>query len=298
MRLRSILILPFLLISAGCARLDNAFYAPTSIEKYELGNYTGEVDFRTEDRYKIPDSLIHVISFESKGPDETEPTRISGVYIGSVSRIQTDTVIMYCHGKRDHMDFYWPRAELLANTGGKNHYGVLMIDYRGYGLSEGKPTESGLYADVDAGLQWLKTQGLTNNRLVIYGFSLGTAPATMLTANPRSITPAKLLLEAPFATADAIVQDASGIGLYASYFTDLKINNSDEIRKVAQPFLWIHGEADDFLNVNSQGQVVYDHHSGAYKEAVRVPAAGHSNVPNTMGFEKYLEAVNRFISRH
>lgn len=82
------------------------------------------------------------------------------------------------------MDFYWSRVQLLANTGGKNHYGVLMVDYRGYGLSEGKPTEEGLYADVDARLQWLKTSWLSNERLVMYGFSLGSAPATKSTAAP------------------------------------------------------------------------------------------------------------------
>ena len=263
---------------AGCARLDDSFFDASKISEYKLHDYSGEVDFHLDDSYRIPDSLIHVFTLPSKAPGESSATTIYAVYIGSLSRIATDTVIMYCHGKKDHMDFYWPRAELLANTAGKNHYGVLMVDYRGYGMSEGSPTEDGLYADVDAALQWLKSNGLSDNRLLMYGFSLGTAPATKLTAEPRSMNPSRLLLEAPFASAEAIVQDAAGLALYGSYFTDLKINNGEEIKKVQQPFCWIHGIDDDFLSVSSQGEVVYNHHQGPYKEAHKIPGAGHNDL--------------------
>jgi pimeloyl-ACP methyl ester carboxylesterase len=195
------------------------------------------------------------------------------------------------------MDFYWPRAQLLANTRGKNHYGVLMIDYRGYGLSEGKPSENGLYADVDAGLQWLKSNGLTNNRLMIYGFSMGTAPAVKLTAQPQSMTPSKLMLEAPMASAQVMLQDASGLSLPAEYATDLSINNAENIKLVQQPLFWIHGVDDDFLAIQTQGEVVYKNYQGTYKEAHRITGAGHSNIPPVFGFQNYLKAVGDFIIR-
>jgi pimeloyl-ACP methyl ester carboxylesterase len=284
----------------GCARLDSSFFNPgnTKMTAYKLDSYTGGTDFKLSGNYKIADSFVHVFTLNSKGPGEASPTKIYAVYIGDMSRISTDTVIMYCHGNKDHMDFYWPRAELLANTNGKNNYGVMMVDYRGYGLSDGKPTEEGLYADVDASLQWLQLNGLTNNRLVIYGFSLGTAPATKLTAEPRSMTPSKLMLEAPFASADNIVQDASGLALYASFFTNLKINNAKEIKSVQQPFFWIHGEDDHYLSIITQGEPVYNNYKGVYKEAHRIPGADHGSVPNTFGFQNYLKAVGDFIRKH
>jgi pimeloyl-ACP methyl ester carboxylesterase len=233
---------------------------------------------------------------QSKAPGETEATKIYAVYIGNPQRITTDTVIMYCHGNKDHLDFYWPRAQLLANTKNKNRYGVMMVDYRGYGLSEGKPSEEALYADVDAALQWLKSRGLTNNRLIMYGFSMGSAPATKLTAEPRSMTPSKLMLEAPMASAEAMVRDASGLALPGSFATDLKINNAEIIKKVKQPLFWIHGVEDDFLGMKTQGEVVFKNHTGL-KEAHRIPDAGHSNVPNKFGFQNYLKAVGDFISK-
>ena len=153
----------------GCARLDDNLFNPNEneITAYNLGNYTGEVDFKLDAAYDIPANKVHLFALDSKAPGEAQATTIHAVYIGDRQRIATDTVIVYCHGNKDHMDFYWPRAQLLANVNGKNRYGVLMIDYRGYGLSEGEPSEEALYADVNAGLQWLAAQGLTGNRLVM-----------------------------------------------------------------------------------------------------------------------------------
>lgn len=291
--------LSFAIVLTSCMRLDdNLFNAnKNKITEYKLNNYTGEVDFKLDASYNIPNNLVQIVTLASKASNESTPTKIYGVYIGDVNRIATDTVIMYCHGNKDHMDFYWPRAQLLANTRAKNRYGVMMVDYRGYGLSEGEPSENALYTDVDAALQWLKANGLSNNRLIMYGFSMGTAPATKLTAEPRSLTPAKLMLEAPMASAEAMVQDASGLALPGSFFTDLKINNAEIIRKVQQPFFWIHGTDDDFLPMKTQGELVFKNYQGSYKIPYRIAGAGHSNVPSIFGFQNYLKAVGDFINR-
>lgn len=282
----------------GCLRLDENLFNQTKLDSYKLDNYTGEVDFRLDYSYAIPDSLVHIFTLQSKTADESAATTIYAIYLGNINTISTDTVIMYCHGNRDHMDFYWQRAKLLANTGSKNRFGVMMIDYRGYGMSEGKPTESGMYEDVNSALKWLKAKGLSDSRLVMYGFSLGSAPATKLTAEPRALTPSKLLLEAPFANAETMVQDASGLSMPGSFFTDLKINNAEEIRSVQQPFFWIHGEADDFLSISTHGQVVYDNYQGTYKEAHRIAGAGHSTIPATVGFTEYMRIIKNFITQH
>jgi pimeloyl-ACP methyl ester carboxylesterase len=287
-----------LLALSSCLRLDDNLFNKTKLTEYKLDNYTGEVDFTLDYSYHIPDNLVHLFTLASQGSDESSATAISAIYIGDIDSIATDTVIMYCHGNKDHMDFYWQRAKLLANTKGKNRFGVLMIDYRGFGMSEGKPTENGLYADVDAGLKWLKNNGLTNDRLVIYGFSMGTAPATKLSAEPRSMKPCKLMLEAPFASAEVMVQDATGLALPGTMVTDLKINNGEEIKSVQQPFFWIHGVEDDFLSITTHGEVVYANYTGTYKEAHRIPNAGHSTIPTTMGFQTYSNAVGDFITQH
>lgn len=273
----------------SCLRLDDNLFNPSRISSYKLDRYEGEKDFELDESYKIPDSLIYLFTLKSGSND------IYALYIGSLANISQDTVIMYCHGNRDHMDFYWQRAKLLANTGGKNRFGVMMIDYRGYGLSQGKATEEGLYEDVDAAMQWLRKKGLTEDRLVMYGFSLGTAPATELTANLTSLKPSKLILEAPFASAEVMVQDASALALPSSFFTNLKIDNAEEIKKVQQPFLWLHGTKDNFLSIKTHGEIVFKNYTGIKGIAMRVDGANHNNVPVVLGFEKYKKAIFDFI---
>lgn len=283
---------------SSCLRLDdNLFNNDNTIAAYLLDEYEGEVDFRLGPEYDIPPQLIHEFTLQSQTAQETNSTNIAAIYIGALNRISQDTVILYCHGNRDHMDFYWQRAKLLAHSGGKNRYSVLMMDYRGYGLSEGKPTEEGMYADVASAIDWLQSNGLTGERLIAYGFSLGSAAATDVAANPSKykLRPAKLILEAPFASTSVMVQDASLLSMPSSFFTNAKVNNADKIRSVTQPFLWIHGINDAFLNIKTHGEVVYKNYGGTASFPQRIPGADHSDVPKVMGFESYNHTIAQFI---
>jgi pimeloyl-ACP methyl ester carboxylesterase len=291
MRTLSIITIAFLAVS--CLRLDSNLFNPTKIDQYLLNDFSdGEISQFMHDSTDIPDSLISLFTLQSD--DNGNTANIYAVYIGDPDRIATDTVILYCHGNAANMDKYWNRAEILANVGHKNRFGVLMLDYRGYGMSEGTPSESGLYADVNAAMLWLRNMGLRGDRLIMYGFSLGTAPATELTANPTILTPAKLILEAPFASAEKLVQDGAHISMQSAYYTDLKIDNAEEIKKVQQPFLWIHGEDDDFLKI-AHGELVAKNYQGVKKVERRVPLAVHNNVPGVMGLGIYMDLILDFI---
>lgn len=290
------LLLLFLYFFCSCLKLDSNLYNnDNSIKEYKLDAYTGEQDFKLDDSYLISQNKIHLFTLSSQTKDESKAVSIKVIYLGDPETISTDTVILYCHGNKWHMDFYWQRAKLLAHVNGKNRYGVLMMDYRGFGLSEGKPTEDGMYADVEACMKWLKEKGLTNERLIIYGFSLGSAPACELSANPGTLTPSKLILEAPFGSSAIMVQDASQLNMPADYFTDVKIDNAEEIKKVKQAFLWLHGTNDNFLNYKTHGEVVYNNYAGSSKSKQLVDGADHGEVPAKMGFELYLKTLGDFV---
>ena len=286
----------WLVFFSSCLRLDsNLFNLGEKIKEYKLDLYSGEQDFRLDQSYNIPDSLIHLFTLSSKLPDENEAKKIYAIYIGRIQDIATDTVIMYCHGNKWHMDFYWQRAKLLAHSGGKNRFGVLMIDYRGYGLSEGEPSEEGLYADTDAALQWLKLNGLSNDRLIFYGFSMGSAPVCELTSKPRTMSPKKIILEAPFASADVMAADGSQLNMPASFFTNLKIDNAEEIKNVQQDLCWMHGKNDLFLSYSTHGQLVFNNHAGSYKEYHLIEGADHGEIPEKVGFQQYNQIISNFI---
>ncbi len=286
-----IYLIALVLSFSSCLDLDPLLFNPnTDITEYKLDDFTGEQEIDV-DAYQVYDSLNTIFTIEVGEKKE----KIYAVYIGNIDRIQTDTVFLYLHGNAGHMDFYWPRAKLLANVHGQNNHGVLMIDYRGYGLSEGTPSEENLYEDTRAAISWLAEKGLTNERFLIYGFSLGSAPALEVTANGADLYPARVLLESPFASAEVMVQDGSGLALPGSLFTNLKIDNAEEVKKLTQPLYWIHGVDDDFLAIETHGEVVWSNYKTRAKVAHRIPGANHSDVPKIMGYEAYIKSLEDFI---
>jgi len=282
----------FSLLTISC-RMDSFLYNPAGLDEYLLDDYEGDLRFSLDSSYAVADSMIDLFTLSSSGQCEEET--IYCVYIGDQRRISQDTVILYCHGNAAHMDAYWQRAKLLANVGHKHRYGVLMLDYRGYGKSTGKPKEAGLYCDVNTCMEWLKGQGLSDDRLVIYGFSLGSAPATELTANARSMQPSKLILEAPFASGEYISQDASKLSLAGSFSHSLEVDNAVEIKKVEEPFLWMHGIDDAFIGIE-HGELVINNYQGVHLVTKRVERGEHSTVPLEMGFKNYTQTIADFIS--
>lgn len=131
----------------GCIKLNDIAFYNEPLSEYMLDDYNLELDLKLDSTYSVQN--IHEVSFLSG--DYT----IAAIYIGDISDIKNDTVILYSHGQTRHIDHYWQRAKLLANCGGKERFGVLIYDYRGYGKSEGIPTEEGMYEDVRAAMNWL-----------------------------------------------------------------------------------------------------------------------------------------------
>ncbi|MFM7024278.1 MAG: alpha/beta hydrolase [Flavobacteriales bacterium] len=294
--MRILLFTALVLLLQSCLRLDSNMYDNEKITAYRWDQYPGQTDFLLTTNYNIPAANMHELDLYSEDTVTGKTYKIKALYVGDFAKMNTDTVILYCHGNKQHMDFYWPRTKLLANVGGNSRFAVMTLDYRGYGLSEGEPTEEGMYQDVTAALEWLRSKGFTNNRVVMYGFSLGGASATKLIATPRSaLVPCKLILENPFASVDLMVQDAAQLAMPASYYTDLKLNVAEEIKKVQQPFMLLESENDKFLKPESHGYVVYKNYAGSYSEKHTVPDADHSTLQVKWGMGNYCEAVEAFI---
>lgn len=280
----------------GCRkRLDSFLFNPSTLSSYSLDSYSGEVSIPVDDAYHVPDSSIHRIQWTIIS--EGKPTVVHALYVGDTNRIDQDTVLLYCHGNKDHMDFYWPRQKLYSHLGHLGRFGVLMFDYPGFGMSEGKPTEENMYQSTEAALRWLKSHGLNGNRMVMMGFSLGSAAVCEVAGNPSrfSLAPHKIILEAPFASAEILIQDGGLLSMPGSFLVDLKIDNATEIKKVNVPMLWIHGLDDSFLTVASHGQLVYDNKPGQKQKAL-VPGGAHENTPYVMGYDVYLSRILNFIT--
>ncbi len=235
-----------------------------------------------------------LIEFNSTDQETGEQFKLFGVYIGDMSTISTDSVILYLHGQSKHMDYYWSRASLLANTGGKLNYGVFMIDYRGYGRSEGTSTERGLYEDADAAIDWLISKGATADKTIYYGFSLGAIPIIDRAAYRTNFKPNRIIIESPLASVQNLVDNSTLMNVNADFVTDLGFENSEKIKLVTCPLLWMHGKEDGYIDIQN-GELIYANYGGTNKTAYRVEGSDHSEVPEKMGYGIYISNLLNYI---
>ncbi len=120
---------------------------------------------------------------------------------------------------------------------------IFLIDYRGYGKSQGKPSVSGIYKDAQAWLDYLTNEKkIKANNIVLYGESLGTSLAVHLAANHKV---GGVILEGAFSSgrdmAKIIYPFIPGI------FLPNIFKNSEQIIKVKEPKLFIHSKVDEIV---------------------------------------------------
>ncbi len=108
-------------------------------------------------------------------------------------------VVAYFHGNGGNIGYRAERLRRFAREG----YGVLLAEYRGYGGNPGAPTETGLFADGEAALDFLAGRAIGPSQIVLWGESLGSGVAVYLAAM-REI--GALILEAPFTSVAAVAQ--------------------------------------------------------------------------------------------
>lgn len=288
-----IMVCAAVMVSCKKLTLDSLAFPSEKVDQYLFENYEGnqEID--------IPDSLVvtapnhTLVTMQSFDAANNQSFTIYGVYIGDIVTISADTVILYLHGQSKYIDAYWNRASLLANLGGKHNYGVFMIDYRGYGMSEGSSTEQGLYEDADAAIDWLVAQGAQPDRTYCYGFSLGAIPTIDRAAYRSDFLFRKIMIEAPLASVENLV-NSSTPGMSPGFVTTLEFDNAEKIKDVSVPLLWMHGIEDTYISIDN-GEQIFANHGGTEKTAIRVTGADHGQVPSKLGYFEYMDRVLEFI---
>lgn len=292
MRLITLFYLILILTACKKINLDGLAFPSEKLDSYAFENAEGEVIIHdsllaTSDNYSL-------MTFNSIDANTGQSYRIYGVFIGDTTTITTDTLLVYFHGQSKHMDHYFSRASLLANVGGKYNYNVLMMDYRGYGMSEGLSSEQGLFEDANAVIDWIQEQGVNPQKTVFYGYSLGAIPAIDRMAYRSDFQPAKLIIEAPLASVEYLVHSSTIIQVNPDFVTNLDFENAEKIKDVDEPLLWMHGVEDTYVAIEN-GEIIYNNHGGSVKEAERVSECDHSEVPIIMGVDLYLERILNFI---
>ena len=194
---------------------------------------------------------------------------------------------LWTHGNGGNISHRLENIMLLHNQLGVN---IFLFDYRGYGLSEGRPSEKGTYRDALGAVTYLASrQDIDPRRVLYFGRSLGAAVAVWLAAQHQ---PYGLILESPFAS----VKDMAKLAFPRLPLYLLIRNKYDSLARIGKlscPLLILHGDRDEVIPL-SQGRKLYD----AAKEPKRfyvITGAAHNDT-YIVGQEPYYRVLREFIS--
>ncbi len=147
--------------------------------------------------------------------------------------------ILFLHGNAGNLD---NRIDKL-NSLGSMDINFLIISWRGYSGNPGNPSEAGLYKDVLGGIKWLNEKGISNDQIILYGESLGTAITTEVAQNENF---AGIILEAPFTSMVDMGQKIYPIFPVKFLLKD-KYESKNKIKNIKSPILIMHGEVDKIV---------------------------------------------------
>ncbi|MEM9770413.1 MAG: alpha/beta hydrolase [Cyanobacteria bacterium P01_D01_bin.73] len=150
-----------------------------------------------------------------------------------LTRSDAAYTLLLSHGNGSDLGSIRPMIHQWHQRG----FNVLAYDYRGYGLSEGTPTEAGVYQDVEAAYRYLRDQGVPSDRIIPYGISIGGAPSIHIAATQPV---AGLVLEATFTSIFRVV---TRVPLYPFD----KFPNLQRLQDVSVPIVIFHGTSDEII---------------------------------------------------
>ena len=266
MKIKSLILITLtcLLISGGCKEVVNkfAFHPDTKnvIPSDHLPRNVQEIYIETIDNIKIQSYLI---------PDNS-----------------SDKLLIYFHGNAGNIG-HRLQDLIRLNSFGINVFG---IGYRGYGKSQGKPSEDGIYIDGKSALDYATdVLGFKEEDIIIFGRSIGTTVAINVSQDIRIN---RLILVTPL-TSGKDYAKASGIGFVSSLAGD-SFDNINKIEKVSCPILVIHGSHDKVIPFE-MGEEIFNK-AKSEKLFIKIEGANHNNL-STKYQDNYWPPIYMFINQ-
>ncbi len=227
------------------------------------------------------DPAAFQVPIETVYLESEDDVRISGFFL---PREDSRRAVLFLHGNAGNASHRLPDAVGLWSLG----VNVLLLDYRGYGLSEGRPSEKGVYRDGEAGLSYLvEERGFALSDVVIFGRSIGSAVAIDI-AQGKDL--AGLILVSPLSSGRAIAR-SQGLGWAMPLLGD-PFNSVSKLAKVKSPLIVIHGDQDQILP-SSMGREIYAS-APSGRGFFLIPGAGHNDlIERSEG--RFFEHVRDFL---
>jgi uncharacterized protein len=195
--------------------------------------------------------------------------------------------ILYFHGNGGNLSIW---ARILTGIAAKG-YAVTAFDYRGYGLSSGRPSERGLYTDVDAIVEhfWRDPAPLP---VLYWGRSLGVAMASYAATVHR---PDALILESGFPDVRSLIRESPALSLCA-LFSSYRFPATSFLRRLdpSVQILVLHGDSDHVVPI-AQGRKLFDAVMTTAKRFITIRSGDHNDVSPAEP-EPYWSAVAELVT--
>lgn len=223
-------------------------------------------------------------------PEDVQFTSSDGVQLHGwyVPHPSPRAVALVCHGNAGNVSGL---ADTLLILNQRHNLAVFAFDYRGFGRSEGKPSEAGLYRDARAARAWLaERENIAETDIVLMGQSLGGAVAVELAAMDGAKA---LVLASTFTSLPEVASNLIPL-LPARFLMTYRFDSVRKIRDYQGPLLISHGTADEVVPFDL-GRKLFNAAGTQRKQFFEVPGGRH-NDPQTEGYRQILEKFLNEVS--
>jgi fermentation-respiration switch protein FrsA (DUF1100 family) len=227
------------------------------------------------------------LKYEDVRFDTADGERLHGWYVPAVN---ARGVLLFFHGNAGNISHRLESIMIFNRLG----LDVLIVDYRGYGRSTGKPTESGTYRDAQAAWNYLLGERQASpGQIVIFGRSLGGAVGAWLAAGlPAEQTPAAVIIESTFTSGADMARR-----LYPVYparlLTRLKYPVVDYAARLKCPALVVHSRNDEIIPF-AMGRALY---AAAPQPKEFIELRGDHNAGFWISRESYAAGLDAFLGK-
>ncbi|MEW6674948.1 MAG: alpha/beta hydrolase [Nitrospirota bacterium] len=224
------------------------------------------------------------LDFEELALKTTDGINISAWYIPAKDE---RGAILMCNGNAGNISYRIDLIQIFNNL----NLSILIFDYRGFGKSEGKPTEEGTYLDAEAALDYLvNIRHYPTAKIILYGQSLGGAIAAEMALRHNA---AAIIIESSF-------KSVPELGSKFFPFIPVKLISCfhyatiEKIDKINCPKLIIHSPDDEIVPY-SHGVALFEK-AREPKEFLKIK--GDHNEGFLLSGMIYIDGLNRFISKY
>lgn len=203
-----------------------------------------------------------------------------------VSKEGSSIYLLFCHGNAGNISHRLEIINMFVNVG----LNVFIFDYRGYGKSQGKPSEKGLYKDAAAAYGYLISRGVKKEKIVIFGESLGGAVAIELA---KDLDKGALITEGAFTSVPDMAGDIYPF-LPIRFLVSSRYNSISKIKDVKIAKLIIHSRDDEII--------LYKHGKRLFEVAPSpkefLELRGSHNEAVLLMRKEFSGAVSNFVKRY